>query len=380
MENNEITLDILYKYFSDQASEKEIDAILAWLDKESSNKEEFAKAKKIFIETTNSYSNAKEQGRIAYLNLEKRIGVDKSIKAQTSYNNSINFVVRYAALFLILLGLTVTAYILGKSNNNIFSKEDFYVVDVPYGGKSSITLPDGSTIHLNAGSKLKYNKNLGINTREIYLEGEGLFEVEKDKRPMIVHTSHIDIEVLGTVFNVKSYIDEDNIEATLLKGSIKVETLEEKLDVPIYLKPNEKLVYNKTDSEIAINKNLIDSSDKHKENDPLQKDLLKKKYKITSNVDVYTSVAWKDGKYIFTGETLEQLATILTRKFDITFSFENEEMKNITYSGTLRDYPIEQVLEALSLTSPVIYQIKEKNVYLALDKEKLKTYHKLMNN
>ncbi len=380
MNNLDISLNTLYKYFSGQCSEEEIAAILTWLEQDSLNKTEFINAKKLFIETTNSISNSEEKSINAFKKLEQKIEAEQIKKKQNSSKVSLTLFYKYAAVFVLFLGLTVTAYIIGKSQKNVFNNNELYIVDVPYGGKSNITLPDGSTVHLNAGSKLKYSKNFGVNSRELYLEGEGLFEVEKHKFPMTVHTSHIDINVLGTVFNIKSYSEEENIETTLLRGSIRVETPNEENNNPIYLKPNEMLVFNKKNSEIAVNEKLKNTSDQQSNNPRKEDNQLKKIYKITSNVDVNASIAWKDGKYVFTGETLAELAKILERKFDINFSFENDEMKSLTYSGTIGDYPIEQVLEALSLTSPVVYDIKEKNVFLALNKEKMKTYHVLMNN
>jgi ferric-dicitrate binding protein FerR (iron transport regulator) len=380
MENLEITQHILYKYFSGQASEEEINAILFWLEKSPLNQDEFAKSKKLYIETTASLSNAKKIGRNAFKELERRIDSNEHRQAQKSKRFISQNFLKYAAIFILLIGFTVTAYIIGKSDRNIFGADELHIVEVPYGGKSTVTLPDGSTVHLNAGSRLTYNKNYGINSRELFIEGEGLFDIEKHKYPLKVHTSHINIEVLGTVFNVKSYKDESNIETTLLEGSIRVETPEEKSAESIFLKPNEMLIYNKTNSDFAINSKTESNSNELETERNISKNLLKKKYMINKNVDVYASVAWKDGKYIFNGETLEELATILARKFDINFSFENDEMKSLTYSGTLGDYPLEQVLEALSLTSPLVYKINEKHVYLTLDNDKLETYLKIMNN
>ena len=382
MKDFEVTSGLLFKYFSGEASEQEAEAIIKWLDASQVNRDEFVKSKKNYIETTHHFLNAEETSKQKFKEFESYIESKEAIKEKKSALHLVNRLIRYAAVFLLLTGFSLASYFLGRSNKNMDNDNDFYVVNVPYGGRSNLTLPDGSTVDLNAGSTLKYSKMYGINSRELYLEGEGLFKVEKHKFPMVLHTSHIDINVLGTVFNVKSYKDENNIETTLLEGSIRVETPDKPANPPIFLEPNEKLVFNKTELKSVKNNNIQNAGDKEEKTTKAGKEetLHHDLYKISSNVDVYPSVSWKEGKYILSGETLENLSIILTRKFDVTFSFENEDVKKHVYSGTIGDYPLEQVLEALTLTSPVIYTIKEKHVTLALDMKKSRAYNKLINN
>ena len=89
---------------------------------------------------------------------------------------------------------------------------------------------------------------------------------------------------------------------------------------------------------------------------------------IEGNVDTEEATSWKDGKLIINNEPLEELAIKLERKYDIVFQFGSEELKKYSYSGTLRDFPLEQVLKALELTSPIKYSIKEKTVILTYNK------------
>jgi len=100
------------------------------------------------------------------------------------------------------------------------------------------------------------------------------------------------------------------------------------------------------------------------ESNEIQK-LASKPIAIEANVNIEEATSWKDGKLIINNEPLEDLARKLERKYDIVFHFNSEELKKYSYSGTLRDFPLEQVLKALELTSPIIYSIKEKTVYLS---------------
>ena len=110
------------------------------------------------------------------------------------------------------------------------------------GTHSKTILPDGSTVWLNAGSKLTYNKNFNTATREVELSGEAYFDVKKDEHhPFIIHTSAMHIKVLGTAFNVKSYPGDKSSETSLIRGSIEV-TMNNRPQEKIILHPSEKLV------------------------------------------------------------------------------------------------------------------------------------------
>ena len=115
-------------------------------------------------------------------------------------------------------------------------------VSTNLGSKSKIQLPDGSLVWLNADSRIIYKENFQGPFREVQLTGEAFFEVVKDKEhPFIIHTQSIDLKVLGTAFNVRSYTNEKKTETSLIRGSIEV-TLHDNPDKKIVLKPNEKLI------------------------------------------------------------------------------------------------------------------------------------------
>jgi ferric-dicitrate binding protein FerR (iron transport regulator) len=181
----------------------------------------------------------------------------------------------------------------------------------------------------------------------------------------VVHTSHFDIRVLGTEFNVKSYPEEDNIETTLVEGNIRIES--DKYSKPLMLKPRQKLTYLKASHSVT-------KTDVVKKDEPVQKEenstaseeiREKDEIAIYENVNIEENTSWKDGKLVINNEPLQMLARKLERKYDIVFKFESEALKEYSYSGTLRDFPLEQVLKALELTSPIQYTIDEKTVTLS---------------
>jgi transmembrane sensor len=352
----------LVRYFDGNASEKEVESVLQWLDESDANQKLFVKSKKIYLEIKANAASSKDALNRAYDNFIQRVNEDES-ERQTEKKINVSrlrtHVWRYASILIIALGFSAIAYYFG-TKSSIVDHKTFCEIEVPYGGKSMLILPDGSKIWLNAGSKLKYNRDFDVQSREVYLEGEAYFYVEKRKHPLVVHTSHLDIHVLGTTFNVKSYPDEDNIEATLVEGNIRIDS--KVTDKPLYLKPKEKLTFHKSDRQISIS-----NQDNGNTNSLLEESIATQKVSVTQlleDVNTDESTSWKDGKLIINNESLEDLTRKLERKYDVHFVFDSEQLKQYSYSGTLRDFPLEQVLKALELTSPIRYNIKEKSVIL----------------
>lgn len=363
--------EILWRYFEERASKQEADMIMQWLDQSPENRKLFTAIKKTFIEIEANTRPCKETTDKAYSRFLERVNKveieqQSEIKIQTNQFRTIIW--RYASILIVAVGLSALAYYVGTRSASINNKT-FCEIEVPYGSRSTLVLPDGSKIWLNAGSKLKYNHDFDVKSRDVYLEGEAFFDVEKRKHPLVVHTSDIDILVLGTTFNVKSYPDEDYIEATLVEGNIRIES--KASDKPLFLKPKEKLTYHKSDKQISVGESEINNQRPKEESIVGQKvsvTQLLKDVDIIEDVNTDESTSWKDGKLIINNESLEELTRKIERKYDVTFTFESERLKDYSYSGTLRDFPLEQVLRALELTSPIKYIIKEKSVILTYNK------------
>ncbi len=373
MKINGMSREIIIKYFAGKATREESRLLSDWLDQNKSNREIFASLKKALIEIEANAVQDSSASSMAYKKFLDHINKYETIKTAERKKKNISLrynILRYAAIFAVIFSVGTGSYFLGH-NSAPGAGNNYCEIEVPYGSRSTVILPDGSKIWLNAGSKIKYNRHFYKNSREVFLEGEAYFNVEKTKRPFIVYTSHINIHVLGTVFNVKSYPEEDNIEATLIQGNIRIES--KKSDKPVFLKPKEKLTFHKHDAKAEVSQyKKEDEPDqtRYKASTDIKVDLIPvQAIHIKRNVNTEEYTSWKDGNLIFNKEPLESLARKLERKYDITFSFENEELKKYSYSGTLRDFPLEQVLRALELTSPVKYSINEKTVRLYFNKD-----------
>jgi transmembrane sensor len=262
---------------------------------------------------------------------------------------------KYAAVIAITL---LSSYLLWMFINNSPSvgNDSFTTIEAPSGSTSFVTLPDSSKVWLNAGSKISFNKDYGVDNRNITLDGEAFFDVVKRKVSFNVHTEEQDITVLGTAFNVKAYKDDEKVITTLVRGSLKVLP-----DAPVseeyLLKPGERLVLWK--SRLKGNAQLAE----------LQK-----------QVDTEAETGWKDGWLAVRGESLDELARKIERLHDVKIVFANQELKKYRFTGRIKQLSLEQVLRAMALTSPIEFQIDEKIVTLRENTSTKSKYRSVENS
>lgn len=149
-----------------------------------------------------------------------------------------------ASLLLLIAGSLTVLTFMQQNEINALAEQNVVIRSGDY-GKSLVTLPDGTIVHLNAKSSLTYSQDFGRNDRKVALSGEGFFEVKKDtEKKFTVGTGYMDITVLGTKFNVYAYETKDIVEMSLVEGSVDVTTSRPPYQ-SIRVKPNEKVVYNK---------------------------------------------------------------------------------------------------------------------------------------
>lgn len=245
----------------------------------------------------------------------------------------------------------------GKTNEVASPIRPFNEITINPGSRTKVQLPDGSQVWVNSGSHLTYEGNFKGNTREVQLDGEAYFDVAKDaSRPFIVHTSNIDIKVLGTAFNVKAYKTEPTIEATLIHGSIEVINKSEPGSAKIMLKPHEKLVYNK-----YVIKDIKDQKADIKPVADSFSIIIKPLRKNIADNDI-VETAWVYNKLIFEDERFADLALKMERWYNVKISIENEKLKDYRISGTFVNETAEEALKALQLLVPFSYSIKNNEV------------------
>jgi ferric-dicitrate binding protein FerR (iron transport regulator) len=259
----------------------------------------------------------------------------------------------WAAAAVFILSISVLGF------NSIFKKKtgksqvlsQVNEISTRKGSKSKVQLPDGSVVWLNAGSKLTYDKDFGKELREVTLTGEGFFDVQKMKdKPFIVHTSSINIKVLGTVFNVKAYPEDKKTETSLIHGSIEV-TMKNRPNDKIILSPSEKLIVdnNKVSDKITTGRQEL------KESDPVIDMLVSiNKLKYSPEDSAVAETQWIDNKLVFEDESFEDLAMKMERWYDVEIEIKNEKLLGKRMTGNFEKETIVQAMEALKLMIPFI--------------------------
>lgn len=211
----------------------------------------------------------------------------------------------------------------------------------PFGGMYHLTLPDGSSVWLNAASAITYPTTFVGSKREVLIRGEAYFEVKKDAaKPFIVNLErHTRIEVLGTRFDVNAYENENAIRTTLLEGAVKV--IPGKVNDQehgVTLKPGQQTVTGADNGTI----NVIDTPDPD------------------------ATIAWKNGLFNFEGMPLEAAMRQLARWYDLQIVYE-QPVRAIQFGGTLkRNLPLSDVLHFLG-SAGLHYRMEEKNRLIILN-------------
>ncbi|WP_159452717.1 FecR family protein [Pedobacter nyackensis] len=222
--------------------------------------------------------------------------------------------------------------------NTNSGQRGYHKLIVPDGGAYEIILPDKTHVWVNSGSELTYRvdfSNAAI--REVKLIGEAYFKVAKDKKhPFIVKTDHMDVEAVGTAFNVAAYKGADYAEATLVEGIVNVSD---------HMGNKQRLLAG---SKIRIETkkpNILPA---------LQKSVL-----------VYSDYAWKDGVFVFDNMPLVQITEKFSRWYNIKVVFTNDEARQLRFTGSIeKDKTLNTALQLIGTSTNVKFEIRNGTLYI----------------
>lgn len=216
-----------------------------------------------------------------------------------------------AAILFISLSVYFAWPLLEKGR--LFS--DLTAVTVPDHQKKQITLPDGSKVWLNEGSKLEYPKTFNGKSRTVYLSGEAYFDIQHDRsKPFLIRTGKLLTTVLGTAFNIKA--DAQMLVVTVTRGKVKVEDDGKLLSI---LTPNQQVSVNLSNSAFT-----------------------------EKTVDAKAIINWQDSDLLFDDITFADAALQLQQHFQVRIAFNNEQLKNCRFSGSaLNGDNLEKILKVI---------------------------------
>jgi ferric-dicitrate binding protein FerR (iron transport regulator) len=364
-----ITLESLIDYIEGPEKDQSSKIVETWLNADPENRNFFLKIKEAWLNRADlnelrSENVDKDFEKI--LHQIQALGASEADKLKTSARVINMRLLRWAASVIIILASAGVAYFVGRAQGSPPVKADvvYNEMIVPIGQRSQIVLSDGTTVWVNAGSKFRFPSQFSGNKREVWLDGEGLFDVAKDtSKVFYVHTSELDVKVHGTVFNLKAYSTEDIIETTVVEGLVSFEMNNHKAEKSrdIFLEPNHKAIYLKKESAIVTEELRREVKEPLK---PL-------KIIISEPVKVEPVISWTEGKLIFTDESLGNILQKLERKYDVQIIVNNGAINQLKYTGVLKQVSIEQALRALQMTTGIQYTIKDNLITISTKKEKI---------
>ena len=198
----------------------------------------------------------------------------------------------------------------------------YNTLKIPRGGAYSLQLSDGTKVMLNSDSRLKFPQFFSGDTREVYLEGEGFFQVAKDSaKPFIVHCEEYAVRVLGTTFNISAYRNDEVSMTTLVEGRVNIECE----NTIVALTPG--LMATVANSKVT-----------------------------TREVNVESYISWTKDQFSFSEERLEDLLKKISRWYDVEFLFDDDEIKDYKFSGFIPRYEsITNLFEILEQSANVSF-------------------------
>ncbi len=211
----------------------------------------------------------------------------------------------------------------------------FNTLQIPRGGEYFLTLADGTEVWLNAETEIRYPVQFTGNKRVVYLDGEAYFTVAPDKKkPFTVVSTHASVSVLGTQFNFRAYPDEQDVQTTLVSGSVIMQS--EKYKQQIKLVPGEQGVLEKRSANLT-----------------------------KQEVNTYLYTAWKDGRFAFRDARLEDLFNILARWYDLSIFYQSPEAKDIRFTGDLnKTDDFKSILKIIEQNERVTFTVNQHTVFI----------------
>lgn len=368
--------ELFAKYINNECSENEIQLLDSFLDSYQGKRETWFNLKFANKEAFNKHMWSKIENQI----LEKKIKRRNSLRNYFKYAAILIIAIGFLGLLHQWLNFNNSKKIIDSENNITLLHEDgkieiinenksgelldsngnlvgnkekgvlvyhkdsdinklvYNKIKVPYGKRYKIQLSDGTEINLNAGTSLKYPiKFLKGKTRFVYLNGEAYFNVTKDrKHPFVVNSNAIDVRVLGTKFNVTSYLEDENINTILEEGLVRINgNTHYKVKTSTILKPGFKAAWNKKGKAISIEK-----------------------------VDVKTYTSWIQGKIIFKQESFSKILKKLERHYNVKIVNNNKSLDKEIITASFDIETIDQVLKAINEIHPINYQIIKNKIII----------------
>ena len=321
-------IELLHRLIAGTTTEEENRQLMEWFRQCASKEEFFMLFETAWKESPDEMPRDVQERMYRRLSRELDEKKTKTILLRSRFSWKVWPQIAVACI-IIVLGLV--NYRMNDKQKQL-STQNFTVL-VEKGQRAFITLPDSTKVWLNSDTKISYPADYGLKERNVTLVGEAYFEVAKnpDKR-FIVEAKGMQVEALGTSFNVNAYQNDNKIIASLFSGSVRVSY----------------------DRHVAI----------LKPHESVKVDLLNRSFSRYKDESMQNIALWRKNEITFDGESLEEITHIMSRLYNTTICIEDESLKKVCYIGTIRNNNLENFIDIINLTTPVVYENKGDTVFL----------------
>ena len=253
-------------------------------------------------------------------------------------------IVRYAAAAAVMAGVVCGSWFMGgrRTESRLVAAAQPVSVSTPLGVKSDVVLPDGSRVRLNGGTRIVYPALFG-DERRVEVDGEAYFEVEHDRRaPFVVSTNGLDVEVLGTRFNIRNDDNDHRVTTVLLEGAVKASASGHG-QASVRLHPAQQLVFDTRTHAM----------------------------RLTDCPSAERSINWIDGRFCFEHDTFGEIVAELKRYYNVDIRFMDNRLRDMRFSGNFRvEDGIYHIMSVLQLTYKFNYRIVGNDIELYANPER----------
>ena len=321
-------IELLHRLIAGTTTEEENRQLMEWFRQCASKEEFFMLFETAWKESPDEMPRDVQERMYRRLSRELDEKKTKTILLRSRFSWKVWPQIAVACI-IIVLGLV--NYRMNDKQKQL-STQNFTVL-AEKGQRAFITLPDSTKVWLNSDTKISYPADYGLKERNVTLVGEAYFEVAKnpDKR-FIVEAKGMQVEALGTSFNVNAYQNDNKIIASLFSGSVRVSY----------------------DRHVAI----------LKPHESVKVDLLNRSFSRYKDESMQNIALWRKNEITFDGESLEEITHMMSRLYNTTICIEDESLKKVCYIGTIRNNNLENFIDIINLTTPVVYENKGDTVFL----------------
>ncbi len=325
-------IELLHRLIAGTTTEEENRQLMEWFRECASKEEFFALFETAWKDSSNEMPRDVQERMYRRLNLNLDLDEKKKEVKAVPLRPRVSWKIwPQVAAACVIVVLSLLNYNMSHKQKQLAAQS--FTVSAEKGQRAFVTLPDSTKVWLNSDTKISYPADYGMKERNVALVGEAYFEVAKNpEKRFVVEAKGLQVEALGTAFNINAYKEDNKIIASLFSGSVRVSY----------------------DDHVAILQPY----------ESVKVDLLTRgffQYKDESMKDI---ALWRENEITFDGESLEEITHIMNRLYNTTIHIEDESLKKECYVGTIRNNSLENFIDIINLTTPVVYEYKGDTVFL----------------